>query len=71
MMDSVDERMITVQNGKAALGKGSLEKITKQERLRVRLTILKDLFGIGEEEVGWDVEEDDDWLLEDDEDPWI
>lgn len=36
MEDSLEERMIKLQNAKAALGKGSLQKLTPEERKRVR-----------------------------------
>jgi SWI/SNF-related matrix-associated actin-dependent regulator of chromatin subfamily A3 len=77
MKDSIEERMVSLQTAKAALGKGSLEKISAPERSKARLTFLRDLFEIGEAEVKWDtdftefiVDDDDsnddvDWLVED------
>jgi len=79
MKDSIEERMVALQNAKAALGKGSMEKISQQERKKARLTFLRDLFNIADEDVKWDSdfiaddEEDDSFLLgdEDDDEPWV
>lgn len=83
MKDSIEERMVDLQNAKAALGKGSLQKISPQERKKARLTFLRDLFNIDDQDLvsRWDTDlvewidddEDDDFMLgDDDEDePWI
>jgi len=38
---------------KAALGKAVTEKVTAEEKRKAKLTALKDLFDIQEEEVEW------------------
>ena len=64
--DSLEERMVQLQEAKSALGKGSMQKLTKEERKKARITALKDLFQV-EEDLnqkweGWykDEEEEDD-----------
>lgn len=41
MKDSLEERMVKLQDAKAALGKGSLVKLTAEERKLARITALK------------------------------
>jgi hypothetical protein len=63
MKDSIEERMVAVQEAKQALGKGSLEKMSKVDKEKAKMTTLKDLFDIKEESnTAWDwmVEESDD-----------
>ena len=55
MKDSLEERMIRLQNAKAALGKGSMERLKPEEKRRARLTALRDLFEVDEAlERAWD-----------------
>jgi SNF2 family DNA or RNA helicase len=49
MKDSIEERMISLQKSKAALGKGSMEKLSPREERRAKLTAMKDLFEIVDE----------------------
>ena len=37
MEDSIEERMIKPQDAKSALGKGSVQKLSKEEREKVRM----------------------------------
>jgi SNF2 family DNA or RNA helicase len=53
MKDSIEERMIALQDSKAALGKGSLEKLHPAEKRKARLTALKDLFQVEDVEELW------------------
>ena len=47
MKDSLEERLVTyTQVSKAALGKGSLEKLSAQEKRKARLTAMLDLFQV-------------------------
>jgi SNF2 family DNA or RNA helicase len=71
MKDSIEERMVAVQEAKQALGKGSLEKMSKSDQDKAKLTTLKDLFQISEEEAdnSWDWHGDD-LVDDDDENEW-
>lgn len=51
MRDSLEERMLSVQRAKEALGKGSMEKLSADEKKRARLTTLMDLFKVSESEL--------------------
>jgi len=52
MHDSIESRMLEkVQEAKAAVGKGSMQKLKREDRNKAKITALKDLF-----EVGGDVE---------------
>jgi len=52
MRDSIESRMLVkVQEAKAAVGKGSMQKLKREDRNKAKITALKDLF-----EVGGDVE---------------
>jgi hypothetical protein len=69
MEDSIEERMIQLQQAKAALGKGSLEKLSPTEQRQARLTALKDLFQIANsmfDAPDWDHTLDDDYVEDDD-----
>jgi SNF2 family DNA or RNA helicase len=46
MKDTIEERLLDVQKAKAALGKGSLQKLNIQEEKMAKITTLKDLFAI-------------------------
>ena len=46
MKDSIEERMVALTKAKAALGKGSMEKLSPKEERRAKLTAMKDLFEI-------------------------
>ena len=41
MKDSLEHRMVELQEAKAALGKGSLQKLNAEERKMARITALK------------------------------
>lgn len=68
--NSIEERMITLQQSKAALGKGTLEKLTRKEQQKARLTAVRDLFQIDDTatQADWDFIVDDD---DDDDDDFI
>lgn len=53
MADSIEERMVGLQDAKAALGKGSLEKLSPEEKRKARLTALLDLFRVEQVEEYW------------------
>jgi SNF2 family DNA or RNA helicase len=60
MKDSIDERLLKVQSAKAALGKGSMEILGKEEQKKAKLTTFKDLFEVENgEEFGWDDDNDE------------
>ena len=63
MANSIEEKLVTIQESKQALGNGSLQKLTKEEERKVKLSSIKDLFEIEEDETdeGWD------WFVDDDE----
>lgn len=61
MKDSIEERMIKVQQAKAALGKGSMERISRQEERVAKLTAMKDLFELVEDDTNEDYESDSFW----------
>lgn len=63
MEDSIEERMVTLQRSKAALGKGSMEKLSVKEEKRAKLTAMKDLFEIKDDES--DIWSDDDFIMDD------
>jgi SWI/SNF-related matrix-associated actin-dependent regulator of chromatin subfamily A3 len=46
MKDSIEVRMVELQDSKATLGKGALEKLRPDENRKARLTTLKDLFQV-------------------------
>jgi SNF2 family DNA or RNA helicase len=47
MKESIEERLaLSLQDAKAALGKGSIEKLSAAERRKARLTCLLDLFQV-------------------------
>jgi SNF2 family DNA or RNA helicase len=55
MSSSVEERLIAVQEAKQALGNGSLQKLTKAEQEKAKLTTIRDLFEIAEtDDADWD-----------------
>jgi SNF2 family DNA or RNA helicase len=63
MKDSIEERFLKVQSAKAALGKGSMEKLGKDEQSKAKLTAMKDLFEMEEtDEMNWD----DSFIVDDD-----
>ena len=47
--DSMEERMITLQEAKDARGKGAMQKLSHKEKRLARVTTLKDLFDIGKD----------------------
>ena len=46
MKDSIEERMIAIQEAKAAIGKGAIQKLSAEEVRKTRLGDLKSLFSI-------------------------
>jgi len=46
MKDSIEERLVRLQEAKAALGKGALQKLDPHEKRKARLTTLRDLFEV-------------------------
>jgi SWI/SNF-related matrix-associated actin-dependent regulator of chromatin subfamily A3 len=54
MKDSLEERMLALQESKAALGKGTMEKLSADEKRKARITDLKDLFEVQDVEVLWE-----------------
>jgi SNF2 family DNA or RNA helicase len=54
MKDSIEERMIHLQQNKLMLAKGSMEKFENdEEKQQARLTALKDLFQVHAEDGVW------------------
>ena len=54
MKDSIEERMIHLQQNKLMLAKGSMEKFANdEEKQQARLTALKDLFQVHDEDGVW------------------
>jgi hypothetical protein len=51
MKDSLEERMLILQESKAALGKGALEKLSPEEKRKARIRSLMELFNVDVEEV--------------------
>ena len=49
MKDSIESRMITLQEAKAAMGKGAMEKLNPDEFRKARIGDLKSLFSIREQ----------------------
>lgn len=47
---------MAIQESKAALGKGSLEKLPLEEKRKARMTTLRDLFQVNDIEELWDEE---------------
>merc|ERR1719464_1620448 len=60
MKNSIEERFINLQNAKQALGKGSLEKLKKEDRSKARMTAMKDLFQMDCNDKEWEGMYDDD-----------
>ena len=64
MEDSIEERMMNVQEAKAALGKGVIEMLGAEEKRAARVTALRDLFEVTDtEQHEWDesfIADDDD-----------
>jgi SNF2 family DNA or RNA helicase len=54
MKNSLEERMVKIQDAKKALGKASLEKLDKIEKDKARITALRDLFQVQEDTTKWD-----------------
>jgi len=49
MSNSIESKMIELQESKAAIGKGAMEKLTAEEKRKARLSTLKSLFSIKDE----------------------
>ena len=55
MKNSIEMRMLKYQDAKAALGKGSIEKLNKDDLRKAKVTALKDLFQVDDmAELYWD-----------------
>lgn len=62
MKDSIEERMLTFQQSKAALGKGSLERLSREEENLAKITTMKILFQIDSGDNADDLDDFiDDW----------
>lgn len=59
MEGSIEERFINLQNAKAALGRGSLQKLNVVDRRKARITAMKDLFEVGEHDEEWEGKRED------------
>jgi len=46
MKDSIEEKMIELQEAKAAIGKGAMEKLKPEEMRKARIGDLKSLFNL-------------------------
>lgn len=46
MKNSIEERMVSIQEAKAAMGKGAMEKLKPEEVRKARIGDLKSLFQI-------------------------
>lgn len=46
MKDSIEEKMIDLQNSKEALGKGTLQELSKEEKDTAKITHVCDLFEV-------------------------
>ena len=72
MKDSIEERMLAVQESKASMGKGSFAKLKKAELEKAKLTAMRDLFQVDDDAVNsWDVLQQDGgeaFLADEDED---
>ncbi len=47
MAGSIEDRMVALQEAKATMGKGAMEKLKPEEQRKARITALKELFLIG------------------------
>ena len=52
MQDTIEERLLSIQSRKAAMGKGSMEMLSNKELQRAKVTAMKDLFQIDESGAG-------------------
>ena len=57
MESSIEERMLSFQEAKAQMAKGSMEKLKKEDLSKAKLTALNDLFEL-EEGGTWDILDD-------------
>lgn len=44
MAGSIEDRMVALQEAKATIGKGAMEKLKPEEQRKARITALKELF---------------------------
>ncbi|CAB9515840.1 ISWI chromatin-remodeling complex ATPase ISW2 [Seminavis robusta] len=65
MEDSIEQRMLSVQEAKTALGNGSVRKLSKEESKKARLTALRDLFQVNIAEQNWHGHFDEDFEHDD------
>lgn len=55
MADSIEERVLRVQEAKQTLGKGILKRLKKEERGKAKVTALRDLFEMDQHKfVDWE-----------------
>jgi SNF2 family DNA or RNA helicase len=67
MQDSVEERLVSLQKTKKILGKGAMEKLSKEEEENLQIATYKSLLEIKDGD--WcDTFEDDDSFIIDDKD---
>lgn len=52
MKDTIEERMIELQEAKAAISKGAIEKLKPEEIRKARIGDLKSLFSIKDGSIG-------------------
>jgi SNF2 family DNA or RNA helicase len=67
MQDSVEERLLTLQKVKKVLGKGSMEKLSKKEEENLQLKTYKSLLEIEDGDWRDTFEDDDSFIIDDDE----
>ena len=63
MTDTIEERMLMVQEAKSALGKGTMVKLNAAEEKKAKVTSLRDLFQISSDDDGMDgfIDNSADW----------
>lgn len=69
MAESIEGKLIKLQQRKAAMGKGSLEKLSAKEQERAKVTAMRDLFDTTEQKDckgDFYYDSDDDFILDDD-----
>jgi SNF2 family DNA or RNA helicase len=55
MVGSIEERLVTVAKRKEMMGKGTLTKLTEEEERNAKMTAMRDLFDVEEEEDGEEI----------------
>jgi SNF2 family DNA or RNA helicase len=59
MKDSIEQRLVNLQDAKQALGKGSMERLKREDRAKAKITAMKDLFEM-QDNSGWEGHYEDD-----------